>query len=609
MSEKNKVKMATTFMIDELVKKATGGLDGLVNELVRAATDKIKSKVTEAFAIHKLESLKENITRVGAVKTILNPDLISDLDSIYFEKAISFNRGEKVDSTSYFSSKQVLIEGGPGQGKSLYLRWLCLNEGKGSRHIPIFIEFRNLKFKKNLKSELFEAIRDFGVDLDDELFDFLANSDKVLFILDGFDEIPNAARLSVAKELETIARTYPNLRIVVSSRPDSGMGASVYFKKYIIQSLSHECQLEFVNHLYQGGSQAQSINNILTQSSFLTEVTNTPLLLTIFTITYNARQFKPDSLSEFYSLIFPTMLYRHDRLKIGFERERKAGLTDYQMQRIFEALSFVSLKDNKVRFSSPKFRQYLDQSTKLEKIAENLEDRLIEDITGITALVIRDGFDDYSFSHKSIQEYFAAVFINRLSDDRKFKFYQLVQGRLDEFRKWQNTLEFLSIIDERAYNTYFLLPFKRKALNLDSSGKVNIDYKSLMQMIGDDTKLEIDEDGVLEYIYWGDTFSSVLYKEHSQFSRGIVSSYIKENQEKLADFLSFCDLNEYSKYKFSDGRFVLTLDAFIKGEKLQKSICKRISNEFERSQFKTDIQNIENELDNLELLTDELLTF
>jgi hypothetical protein len=596
-------------MIDELVKKATGGLDGLVNELLRAATDKIKSKFTEAFAIHKIESLKENIARVGAVKTILNPDSIAKLDSIYFEKAITFNKGEKIDSASYFPCKQVLIEGGPGQGKSLYLRWLCLIEGKSSSYIPIFIEFRNLKFKKNLKNELFEAIRDFGVDLDDELFNFLANSDKVLFILDGFDEIPNAARLNVAKELETIARTYPNLRIVVSSRPDSGMGASVYFKKYIIQTLSHECQLEFVNHLYQGGSQAQSINNILTQSSFLTEVTNTPLLLTIFTITYNARQFKPDSLSEFYSLIFPTMLYRHDRLKIGFERERKAGLTDYQMQRIFEALSFVSLKDNNVRFSSPKFRQYLDQATQLEKIAENLEDKLIEDITGITALVIKDGFDDYSFSHKSIQEYFAAVFINRLSDDRKCKFYQLVLINFDEFRKWQNTLEFLSTIDERSYNKYFFLPFKKSVLNLNSSGKVNIDYQSLMQMIGDDTRLIVNENGVIADVYWGDTFLSALYKKYSEFARNVVIVYIRENEKKMANFLSFCDLSDYSKYQHVDGMFVLTLDAFLKGEKLKNSICKRISNEFDSSQFKTDIKNVENELNNLELLTDELLQF
>ncbi|TOB74529.1 hypothetical protein CGJ99_23330, partial [Vibrio parahaemolyticus] len=71
-----------------------------------------------------------------------------------------------------------------------------------------------------------------------------------------------------------------------------------------------------------------SINDLLDSSNFLSEVTVSPLLLTLFAITYNSRQFKPDSLSEFYSLIFPTMLYRHDRMKVGFERERKSNLTD-----------------------------------------------------------------------------------------------------------------------------------------------------------------------------------------------------------------------------------------------------------------------------------------
>ena len=206
------------------------------------------------------------------------------------------------------------------------------------------------------------------------------------------------------------------------------MGASVYFEKHIIKTLSKEQQTEFVNHIYKNGDQAEAINKILTTSSFLTEVTNTPLLLTLFTITYNARQFKPDSLAEFYRLIFPTMLYRHDRLKIGFERERKAGLTDYQMERVFEDLSFLSLNNNSPRFSASNFRVFLESVAQLESISENLEDLLIDDITSITALIIRDGFDYYSFSHKSIQEYFAAVFLSKLSDEKKNSFYESQVG-------------------------------------------------------------------------------------------------------------------------------------------------------------------------------------
>ncbi|WP_372741308.1 NACHT domain-containing NTPase [Neptunomonas sp.] len=596
-------------MLEEVIKKATGGLDRLVDDLVKSASDKVKEKLSEAFSLRKLVSLKANIGRVGRVKTILDPDSIVDLNKIFFEKAITFIDGGRAKNVSFFSSKHTLIEGGPGQGKSMYLRWLCLNEGDGSAHIPIFIEFRNLRYKKALKAELFEAIREFGVDLSDDLFDFLAKSTKIVFILDGFDEVPNSERLRVARELETIARTYPDLRIVVSSRPDSGMGSSVYFEKLIINNLSKECQANFVRHLYSDGDQAQAINNILSSNDFLTEVTNTPLLLTLFTITYNARQFKPDSLAEFYSLIFPTMLYRHDRLKIGYERERTAGLTDYQMQRVFEALSFVSLKNNRTRFPSSDFRSYLESSAKLERIDNNLEDRLIDDITCITALIIRDGFDHYSFSHKSIQEYFSAVFLARLSDDRKASFYSLTILDFDEYRKWQNSLAFLSTIDEKDYTKYFLLPFKRNALNLDSNNKVKITYKSLLSMIGLDSKTEVTEDGTIIKLFWGDTSYAVIYKEYSDFTRSLVRDFLEQKGLEIAKFISFSDVDEYEKYQHGSGNFVFSINSFIRGENLQKEACQYISDRFERSHFMSELDKAEKGLVASEKVADDILQF
>ena len=47
-------------MIEDIVKKATGGLDGIVDDLIKSAKGKIQEKVSEAFAIHKLEFFKDN---------------------------------------------------------------------------------------------------------------------------------------------------------------------------------------------------------------------------------------------------------------------------------------------------------------------------------------------------------------------------------------------------------------------------------------------------------------------------------------------------------------------------------------------------------------------
>ena len=595
-------------MIDDIIKTVTGGLDGLVDELLKSATGKVKEKISEAFAISKLKSFKENIERIGQVKTILNPDSIVNLNEIFFNEAVLFD-GEQIKSFSQFGSKQVLVEGGPGQGKSLYLRKLCISEGTGNSFIPIFIEFRNLKYQKKLKEELMEAIEDLGVKLDNSLFDFLAKSEKIILFLDGFDEVPNSERAQVARELETIVRTYPGLSIVVSSRPDSGMGSSFYFEKRKISPMLLDTQKNFVNYLYKTDKQSESINSILSNSIFISEVTTTPLLLTLFTITYNARQFKPDSLAEFYSLIFPTMLYRHDRMKIGFERERKAGLTDYQMQRLFDSLSFLSLNDNNTRFSTFLFQSYLEKAATLERLPENIEDLLIEDITNITALIVRDGFDEFSFTHKSIQEYFASVFISRLSEDRKIGFYDLVINDFNAFRKWQNTLAFLDTIDERNYIKYFLIPYKKKALCLDEKSKININYSSLMKLIGSDSKVRVDETGDIKDIYWGDTLSSVLYVNYSEFAKNSIRNYLVNKKSIIAEFLSYCDVSDYIEFQNLDGDFVILLDKLIRESKIQKEVSKYLSMEFEKSTFKSEVLDMETELCISDRATDSILPF
>ena len=595
-------------MIDDIIKKATGGLDGIVDDLLKSAKGKVQEKISEAFAIGKLKSFKDNVERIGQVKTILNPDSIVNLNNIFFDEAVLFD-GEKIESFSQFGTKQVLVEGGPGQGKSLYLRKLCIKEGAGSNFIPIFIEFRNLGYKKKLKEELMEAIEDLGVKLDNSLFDFLAKSEKIVLFLDGFDEVPNNERTRIARELETIVRTYPDLRIVVSSRPDSGMGSSFYFSKRKISPMSLETQKKFVNHLYKSDKEAESINTILSNSDFISEVTTTALLLTLFTITYNARQFKPDSLSEFYSLIFPTMLYRHDRMKMGFERERKAGLTDYQMQRLFNSLSFLSLNDNNTRFPSYLFQDYLHNSAKLDGLPENLEDRLIDDITSITALIVRDGFNEFSFTHKSIQEYFASVFISMLSEDRKIGFYKLVINDFNEFRKWQNTLSFLETIDERNYKKYFLIPYKKNALCLDDNSSININYSSLIKLVGSDSKVQIDESGKLKNFYWGDTLSSVLYVRYSEFAKKAINSYLQGKALMLAEFLSYCDEPDYVDSQDLDGDYVIVIDKFFKENRIQKEVTKYLSIKFENSSFKEEVLNLEAGLEISDKVTDAILPF
>lgn len=596
-------------MLDQIVGAAvTGGLSALARKIIKSSGGAISKKIEQTLSERNLKTFRERSKRVGYVKTILNPDSIEPLDRIFFENATLCD-GDKIETFTQFSRKHVLVEGGPGQGKSLLLRRACINESESSSYIPIFIEFRNLAYSKSLKIEIIEAINELGVPIETSVFDYIAKNGNVILFLDGFDEIPNDKKNKAARDLEALARAFPDLRLVVSSRPNAGMGGTIYFSKVKLDPMTIQVQTEFIDHLYKNSTESENIKNLLLSSPFLSEVTTSPLLLTLFFITYNARQFKPDSLSEFYSLIFPTMLYRHDRMKVGFERHRRSGLTDYQMQKVFDSLSFLSLHENNTRFSAGQFRQYLESASKLERLGDNLEDDLMCDISSITALIVSDGFDYYSYTHKSIQEYFSAVFIQRLNEEKKQSFYSKVVLDINEFRKWQNVLNFLGTIDERNYTKYFLIPYKRSVLSLNDKNNISISFGSLSRLIGVNTKVLVNEEGNLVQTFWEDTLINSLYPEYAEYAQSSLNEFINSISFEIAEMLSYCDESDYEKFQTLDNYFVVQLEFLIGYLENKKDLCDFLSEKFEQTHFKQDVLRLESELAHSDDTMNEILPF
>lgn len=79
-----------------------------------------------------------------------------------------------------------------------------------------------------------DVIEDFGVKFDNIFFEFLVKFNKIVFFLDGFDEVFNSERSKVVRELEIIFRIFFDLRVVVFLRLDLGMGFFFYFFKWKI---------------------------------------------------------------------------------------------------------------------------------------------------------------------------------------------------------------------------------------------------------------------------------------------------------------------------------------------------------------------------------------
>ncbi len=132
----------------------------------------------------------------------------------------------------------LLLIGPPGAGKTtalFYLAWGILQQdeavGALTEKLPLYLhaaDFASLDDPESWADDLLAPLREaLPSDLPDSLRDRLGQRlaaylahDRVLLLLDGFDELPLAAQRPVAEYVGRLLRDYPHLRIVAAAAPD-----------------------------------------------------------------------------------------------------------------------------------------------------------------------------------------------------------------------------------------------------------------------------------------------------------------------------------------------------------------------------------------------------
>ena len=132
----------------------------------------------------------------------------------------------------------------------------------------------------------------------------------------------------------------------------------------------------------------------------------------------------------------------------------KSNLNESELQEWFEILCFISKNENKLIFNS---RQDLLECIKksiTKKFPKEDPSALLEDISKNLCLIIRDG-NNYSFIHRSIQEFFVASFFKKRPQDLAEQTYKLLD---EKGKKYKSEIRFLSEIDSYRYKKYLLKP-------------------------------------------------------------------------------------------------------------------------------------------------------
>jgi hypothetical protein len=288
---------------------ATGGLiKPLIGDIYNYTVSKIKpSGIAQAYKALSAMEVGKQVYKTINVKTLWNVEKEVSLFEFYYPSRITFpgtKEPSNINSISQLpNSGRFVIQGTAGQGKSIFLRFLygqTIFENDKIKKIPLFIELRRLTLDTGLYALIAGTLKRFGLPASkDNVGDYLA-SERLILLLDAFDEIDTELISRTIGELEEIASLHESLSILITARPNSSIQQCAFFRVAHLDSLKSSDHLPFLQKVCANKSQAKEIHSAIVSAdgSQLKSLLSTPMLLTLLVLLYRAQSTFPSTLGK-----------------------------------------------------------------------------------------------------------------------------------------------------------------------------------------------------------------------------------------------------------------------------------------------------------------------
>lgn len=436
----------------------------VVNDLYKGAKGEVKKNLDKWNAQLGVRKITRVLAKVESVKTIWSPDKESLLSEFYYpSKVIVYGArvyNKAVARLSDLPPGNFIVQGTVGQGKSIFMRYLAssLIRDESAAAIPIFLEFRNVTTKRTLPELIQKYLESIGVVYSDETFAYLASSGRLVILLDGFDELSEDCTVDTIQDIESLQVRFPEVKLLISSRPKNEIQKISGFNVIKLLPLRRVDYDPFLKKLnITPAKRVELIDAIASSPSNVSDIIQTPLMLTLVVLVYQTDRVIPPTLAEFFESLFQVVFTKHDRLKAGFYRKHHSGLSERNLQRLFEAFCFMVIQLGFGRtLKGEEFNSAFDFALEYAEDCKCEVENFKKDIVKVACLMLEEGLDLTTFLHKSIMDYHAAAFIKRTSSEVAALFYDAVSG--DAYKRWRSVLSFLESIDSYRYSQEYVLP-------------------------------------------------------------------------------------------------------------------------------------------------------
>jgi len=423
---------------------------------------KIKDLLSHRFNDGFLDYFVLMIEKYKYIKTLLHkqPKIFYD---IYFNTKLRYN--DKLIETNsvielFKKNKRITISGTAGSGKTTLLKHLFLYSLIESYKIPILITLRDLNtdilsIDEYIKTKILANKLAPNTDILEKLY----TKGNFLFLFDGYDEINSDVKSKVINDMQSFIDKYPNNSFLITTRPFSNIEYFEDFHNYHIEKLTDLEIREFINQQVSDEKLSIKIIDSINENreTYIESFLSNPLLLTLYIITYSTNSQIPNKKYLFYRRVFDVLYKEHDSAtKTGYDRELKVRISQDELEEILKYFAFISFFDNKFNFD----KSYVNDKLNIikQKLDKNFDNNdLIEDLKLSLSLWLEDsGF--FSFSHKSLQEYFSALYLVKQKEDIQKQIYQKINDldkNIDILQKGSFDVSFfLDLCYEMEENNY-----------------------------------------------------------------------------------------------------------------------------------------------------------
>lgn len=290
----------------------------------------------------------ENEDASFPIEDIFEP-LEAEQSSIAFDRIMNANAPMPVSGSLpaliQATRGPVVLVGGPGAGKSFFLRWWLLQATSGTGRssdgiepaVAVLVSLAAVRLAPGpigLDEYASEALLAEGLAAG-HLLDRAAREGRAVFLLDGLDEAGDLAGRALALDaIAALAKKYPQARIVVTTRPsgrddledDERLAATIYSiaplsARGIAALLTRWCEL-YERHregteaaAARGRATGEALARDVLASPSVRALATSPLLATVIAIVHRAGVRLPDRRVELYDHILRILVERWNQVR------------------------------------------------------------------------------------------------------------------------------------------------------------------------------------------------------------------------------------------------------------------------------------------------------